>query len=164
MKYFLFVFFTIIILSFAILILDYELQAKEVPYDKYIAKKIHYSQMLEESRKKRALNFASVAIKDEKGMLPPDDTVTPEQVIRQYDWNADNMLKIMHCESGGNRMAHNATRWEHSVGLFQVNVAVHEYAHDDMYDIEKNISAAYEIYNKQGYYAWKNCSRMLGLI
>lgn len=167
MKYLLFVFFTIIMLSFVILAIDYELQAKEgeVPYAKYITKKpVPYTQMLVELRKKRAPNLPPVAIKDEKGMLLPDKSVIPADVIRQYDWDADNMIKIMQCESGGNRMAHAATRWEHSVGLFQINVAVHPYKHDDMYDIEKNIAAAYNIYMNEGYYAWKNCSKMLGLI
>ena len=72
-------------------------------------------------------------------------------------WNADLMYRIMKCESSLNPRAHNP-EWhkgcQGSYGLFQV-ACVHGYS--NLYDPESNIEAAYRVWQKQGYWAWKNC-------
>lgn len=133
-----------------------EVAGRQYPYPPYLkfiqSKPVPYLEMIDRIQPKRP-----------EVVLPPKP-LTIEDHIRKYDWNAEHFIKIAYCESGGNPLAHNHTRWENSVGIMQINISVHNYTHEDMHDIEKNIAAAYEIYNKQGYYAWKNCSRKLGLL
>ena len=139
------------------------------PYYKFIEPKpVPYMEMISRIPTKPTTklppNSPRVARKIETGTFVPLREPTPQEIIREYDWNAEHFIKIAYCESGMNLLAHNHTRYENSVGIFQVNIAVHPYTHEDMHDIEKNVAAAYEIYKKQGYYAWKNCSRKLGLL
>ena len=85
--------------------------------------------------------------------------------LLKYDWNVEIMGKIMLCESGGNTYAENKTRWEHSVGVMQINRFAHPtYTVEQLKDPAINIKEAYRIYKQQGYWAWKLCSIKLGLI
>lgn len=78
-------------------------------------------------------------------------------LLARYDWDANLMYRIMKCESGFNPRAYNP-EWHRgcqgSFGLLQV-ACVHRYT--GLSDPEKNIQAAYEIWQKQSYWAWANC-------
>lgn len=87
------------------------------------------------------------------------------RIIKQYDWDADLMYKIMYCESSGNPNAHNLnhrTR-DNSVGLFQINLygnlANTRPSKEWLIIPENNISYAYKVWKSQGYNAWRNCYR-----
>ena len=78
----------------------------------------------------------------------------------------ENMLRIMSIESGGNRLSHNL-RGENSRGPLQVNVAPGanpQYRGLNLMDPETNIRVAREIFDRQGYGAWRNAARRLGLL
>jgi len=78
-------------------------------------------------------------------------------LLVQHDWDANLMYRIMKCESGFDPNAHNP-EWHRgcqgSFGLLQV-ACVHGY--NNLYNPESNVEAAYRIWQKQGYWAWKNC-------
>ncbi|RKY72548.1 MAG: hypothetical protein DRP97_00515 [Candidatus Latescibacterota bacterium] len=47
----------------------------------------------------------------------------------------------------------------HDVGIFMIN-SVHGYSDEEMFDVDKNISAAYLIYQRNGWPAW-SCSHVI---
>jgi hypothetical protein len=54
---------------------------------------------------------------------------------------------------------------ERSIGLFQINTCVHpEDYPGQFYDPVENARKAYEIYERQGWYAWLFAARELGLL
>ena len=54
---------------------------------------------------------------------------------------------------------------EISCGLFQVNVLVHlEYTCEEMKNQEKNVLAAIKIYESEGWKAWYNSARKIGIL
>jgi hypothetical protein len=87
-------------------------------------------------------------------------------LISQYSWDIDTAYKIMVCESRGKSSAYNS-EWHYgcrgSYGLFQVACVHSKYVDSlwDLYDPEENVRVAYEIWKKQGWWAWKNCYRSL---
>ena len=88
-------------------------------------------------------------------------------LIAQYDWNVDIAYQIMLCESQKNPNAvnwndiHNGCRG--SFGLMQVACVHNSYFEsiDELYIPEVNIEIAYEIYQKQGFNAWRNCLKRI---
>ena len=123
------------------------------------------SKVLESIYIKQAPVSPTQPFKKEKGSMIPPKPTTYYDIIAQYDWNADNMFKIAKCESSLRPHVINSTSVEYSVGLFQVNTFVHkQYTIDELKDPVINIKAAYEIYKREGYYAWKRCSMKFGFI
>lgn len=93
----------------------------------------------------------------------PTDPVRYE--IEKYDWDADVIERLIECESGGDPTAKNTTQYESSHGLLQINIYAHgQYAVHKLYSPEYNIWAAFNIYEEEGYYAWLNCARKIGVI
>jgi len=78
----------------------------------------------------------------------------------------ENMLAIMERESGGNTSAAKTDSVEDSHGVLQINARAHPdlAAKYDLTDPRQNALAAREIFNSQGYGAWKNASDQLGLL
>ena len=86
-------------------------------------------------------------------------------IIRYFPpQQVENALAIMACESGGNQKAvnHNDTKVTGyaSYGLFQIN-GPDNWKWDNP---DKNIDRAVTIFYTQGWRAWKNCAKDLGLI
>lgn len=77
----------------------------------------------------------------------------------------DNMLAVMEKESGGNTQARKNDEVEDSQGILQINRRAHPdlAAKYDLTDPVQNARAAREIYDTQGYGAWFNASKQLGL-
>ena len=76
----------------------------------------------------------------------------------------DPMTDIAQLESAWNTAAHNTTG-EDSRGLWQINVAAWtQYNGLNLYDPQINAWCAYQIWKTQGYRAWYNSARTLGLI
>lgn len=78
----------------------------------------------------------------------------------------DNFVRIVDKESGGRVDARKNDEIEDSVGIGQVNQRVHPQlaAKYDLRDPVQNARAMREIYDQQGYGAWKNASTSLGLL
>jgi hypothetical protein len=72
---------------------------------------------------------------------------------------------ICNCESQGQPDRVNNSKYgtpELSIGLFQINIWAHpRYAIEEMKDPVKNIMAAIDIYNKEGWSAWYNCYKQI---
>ena len=68
---------------------------------------------------------------------------------------------VSECENG--RLDPYAINWNsngtHDVGIFMIN-SVHGYSDEEMFDVDKNISAAYLIYQRDGWSAWA-CSHVI---
>lgn len=82
-------------------------------------------------------------------------------------WPTDlvkNASKICFCESTEDPNRVN-DRGEYSVGLFQVNIKAHpEYSEKELKNPINNVLAAIKIYWKEGWGAWYNCSKSVGII
>lgn len=78
----------------------------------------------------------------------------------------ENMLAIMERESGGSASAQKTDEVEDSHGVLQINARAHPDLAQryDLNDPVQNARAAREIFNAQGYGAWKNASDQLGLL
>jgi len=79
--------------------------------------------------------------------------------IMSYNWDWDIAYKIMSCESGGNPEAIGDTNTKyHSYGLFQIrNLPSRNYNIEELFNPERNIEIAYEIYKQDGWLAWRRC-------
>ena len=76
----------------------------------------------------------------------------------------DDMVDIARLESGWRTDAHNTTG-EDSRGLWQVNAAAWpQYTNLNLFDPQINAWCAYQVWKEQGYHAWYNSSKQLGLI
>ena len=87
-----------------------------------------------------------------------------ERISSTFGVHADNMLAIMECESGGDPAQVN---WSDSLitgvpswGLFQINAK--EFEGWDKPAV--NIASASAKLKSQGFGAWKNCARRLGIL
>lgn len=80
---------------------------------------------------------------------------SPEELVKQYDWDHDTAMAVMMAESGGNPDAYNPEAHNGcngSVGLFQIACV-----HDDkkkLFDPEYNVQRAYEIWSEQNWEPW----------
>lgn len=92
--------------------------------------------------------------------------------IYSKEWDYGEAIKILDCESGGVKRAHNAelvakakglTEYS-SCGLFQINSPL---CPDDpeeesvLYDPKTNIDAAWELYKERGWQPWLICSKKM---
>lgn len=79
---------------------------------------------------------------------------------------AETFIKIAHCESGLNNLAINKNdakiTGHPSWGLLQVNGQLGQ--DDYLFHPYNNAKEAKKIFEKQGFRAWANCSKSLGLI
>lgn len=76
----------------------------------------------------------------------------------------DNMVSIAFLESRFDTAAHNVSG-EDSRGLWQINVAAWpEFAVWNLYDPQVNAYCARRVFEVQGYGAWFNSARALGLL
>ncbi len=83
-------------------------------------------------------------------------------LLTEYDgWCPDLMYKIMGCESSFNeRAVGDRGTYYWSYGLLQIrNLPNRNYTVEELFDPARNIEIAYEIFKKQGYWAWANCYR-----
>ncbi len=77
-----------------------------------------------------------------------------EKIAKAFPENPAVMIAVFKAESGLNPMATNKnTNGSRDIGIAQIN-SVH--GHDDleMFDVDKNLKVAREIYDKQGILAW----------
>ncbi len=73
-------------------------------------------------------------------------------LIEQWDdWDADVMLRIIACESGGSSTA--VSPGGANVGAYQLN-QVHGYSYEQMTDPATSTALAHDIWLSQGYGAW----------
>jgi len=84
-------------------------------------------------------------------------------MIAEYDWDFNTALHIARCESNLNPKAlnNNPQTRDYSVGIFQINLYGSlkdaRPSEEMLYDPAFNVSYAYQIYQKQGWNAWRNC-------
>lgn len=75
-------------------------------------------------------------------------------IAEAFPENPEIMIAIAKAESGMNPSAVNKnTNGSVDIGLFQIN-SIHGYDELSLFDAEKNIKAAREVYDKQGIQAW----------
>lgn len=89
---------------------------------------------------------------------------TTEEIICSYDWNCEQALAIVKCESGFNQYAINLnTNGTFDLGLWQIN-DVHRISREDRFNISKATAHAYKIYQGRGnnFSAWV-CAEKLGI-
>lgn len=72
-------------------------------------------------------------------------------------------LVIARCESGFNPNALNPNG-EYSVGVFQINLKYHPLTLEEARNPFRNINYAMDLYLKEGWWPWKRCALMHGLI
>lgn len=104
--------------------------------------------------------FGSVE-KDDRPVITDGEIL--DHIQAKFGDKTAEALKIMDCESGGNRYAVN---WQDaeitgmpSLGLFQLNRVYDERYFDPLF----NISEAYELYLRRGWNPWYNCKNKLGI-
>jgi hypothetical protein len=87
-------------------------------------------------------------------------------VASQFGPLTDSMLAVMQLESGGDPTAHNpgVNGSEDSWGLFQVNRLAWGHTPAELVDPATNVALARQIYDQQGFGAWYNSARALGLL
>ena len=90
-----------------------------------------------------------------------------QELIRMHFPRAswERMASIGECESNWHPRAHN-TSGEDSRGWFQINIgpgANTDMAGLDLFDPVVNVEQASIIWKRQGYDAWRNCSRLKGI-
>lgn len=102
----------------------------------------------------------------ESDSAPSYDKEIWRKLFSQYDWDVDDALKVMYCESRANPwVTGNNGEW----GLMQM----HPYYQTDRfiklfgedfnpYDPEQNVAAAYLLYSDRGFSPW-SCAKKLGL-
>lgn len=96
-----------------------------------------------------------------------------QNTIKHYEWDEVEARAIMNCESGYNRRALNSSKFEYSVGLFQINLFSHnrlipgknwKEKQSWLYESQNNIQFAHFLYVDGGWTPWNNCARMNNLI
>jgi hypothetical protein len=86
--------------------------------------------------------------------VPVKEITIEEKIAKTFPENPELMIAVFKAESGLNPMATNKnTNGSRDIGIAQIN-SVH--GHDDleMFDVDKNLKVAREIYDKQGILAW----------
>lgn len=77
-----------------------------------------------------------------------------EKIAKTFPENPKVMIAVAKAESGLNPLATNRnTNGSRDIGIFQVN-SVHGGDDLEMFDVDKNLVAAREVYDKQGITAW----------
>lgn len=90
------------------------------------------------------------------------------QTLIMAEWPRAHWLyaaRITWCESRFNPRAHNPTG-EDSRGLYQINIvpaANPDLARFDLFDATQNVEAAGIVWRRQGWRAWLNCARAMGI-
>lgn len=100
------------------------------------------------------------------GMIEYTDGDIIDFVCDVFKDNCMSALKILNCESSGNRYAVNPeTRAKElgitkfsSCGLFQINSELCEEEESILYNPIENINQAYQLYLLKGWFPWKNCA------
>jgi len=120
-----------------------------------------------------AILFASTPViaKDTENYIEVIQVAQPagcnayRELVSQYGWNVEVMMKIMQAESGCRSQVvnDNPKTKDFSVGLFQINIfggnAKHRPSEEELKDAKINIEWAYKIYQEQGYGAWGVCRK-----
>ena len=77
-----------------------------------------------------------------------------EKISKMFPENPTVMIAVAKAESGLDPMATNRnTNGTRDIGILMVN-SVHGYDDLEMFDVDKNLAAAREVYDKQGITAW----------
>lgn len=77
-----------------------------------------------------------------------------EKIAETFPENPALMIAVAKAESGLDKMATNRNKnGSRDIGLMMIN-SVHGYDDIEMFDVDKNLKAAREIYDKQGITAW----------
>ena len=86
-------------------------------------------------------------------------------LLKPYDWDIDEAYQVLIYESGGNPKAVNWAdkhrNCDGSFGLFQIacvhmeNYGIKDY--QELFEPEKNIGIAYDLWKKDGWGPWRNC-------
>ncbi len=79
--------------------------------------------------------------------------------IKEYDWNTDVAIAVAKNESHFFPDAYNP-EWHDgcrgSYGVFQIG-CIHGYSEEEMFDWERNIEIAYQIWKREGWRPWGVC-------
>lgn len=88
---------------------------------------------------------------------------TIEQEVRMvFGSKANEALKVMHCESGGNPKAKN--KESTATGLFQIMASVHGVRRDWLMNPTVNIQIAKALYDASGWEPWRASNSCHGLL
>lgn len=113
------------------------------------------------------LSFLFIPVHAETPEITPEievvikGQVNIEKVIESYDWPVEEARQIAMCESNLNPLAHNPEDHKGcsgSIGVFQV-ACVHGHSRQDLEDPRYNIQVAYELWQREGWTPWRNCSK-----
>lgn len=90
--------------------------------------------------------------------------LTTEEIICSYDWDCEDALEIVKCESNFNQYAINLnTNGTYDLGIWQIN-DIHGISRGDRFDINRATAFAYKIYQNRGnnFSAW-TCAGLKGI-
>lgn len=77
-----------------------------------------------------------------------------EKIAKTFPENPELMIAVFKAESGLDPLAfHKNTNGSHDIGIAQIN-SIHGGDDLEMFDVDKNLKKAREIYDKQGISAW----------
>ena len=80
-------------------------------------------------------------------------------------WPDARFATLIACESGFRPTAtgYDASHDQYNYGLFQIS-QYHGWSYNYLVNPDNNIKAAKVIYDRQGFGAWPNCSRVAGFV
>jgi len=94
-------------------------------------------------------------VSEAESKVSAQDTGIEERICKVFGEDCEIMIAIATAESGLNPKAINNknTNGTTDAGLFQIN-DIHGYSVEDRLDVDKNISMAKKVYDRQGLTAW----------